>query len=617
LTWSEEGVPLSAAFGDVYFSREGGLAESEAVFLAGCGLPEAWEGRAHFSVLELGFGAGVNFLALWKLWRAHRPANAILHFTSIEAFPLDRADAARALQAFPEAADLSARLLARWPVRCRAPQRIWFEEDGLALTLVQDEAASVLPRIDGPFDAFFLDGFAPACNPALWSEDVFRNLARLAAPGAYAATFTVAGAVRRGLEAAGFAPEKKPGFGKKRERLEARFVGAAPVIKDALALYPRHRGETPGRIAILGAGIAGAAMAHALTRRGIEAIVLDASPSLGAGASGNPAGLVMPRMDRGGALAEMFIASYLYAVAAYEKLGAPAWDGCGIIERAEPRRVEAFADLLHDPPLPADWLERNGDAALHARAGVLRPKLAIEAWLKNVTLMLDAPIAGLKQSGEGWLLIAPDGKARLKADAIVLACGASLQLLDVARFLPLSNVKGQIEWGPLAAGDLTRAIVQSSYAAPCEEGLVFGATFDRDGSLSEAEAREKNLEQLARLAPDLKVKHDALVSRASIRATLPDFAPVAGLLPHAENWLEVQKDIVNGRPNYDAAPPALNNLYVLGGLGARGLTLSPLLAEEIAAEICGEPAFLSRPARALIHPARFLHRMARSASGKV
>ena len=269
---------MSSQFGDVYFSRDGGLAESEAVFLGGCGLPEAWEDRNRFAILELGFGTGVNFLAVWKAWRAHRKPGAILHFTSVEAFPLERDDAARALQAFPEAAELSAQLLAHWPVRCRAPQRIWFEDASIALTIIQDEAETVLPRIDGPFDAFFLDGFSPACNPALWNEIVMRNLARLAASGARAATFTVAGAVRRGLEDAGFTIQKMPGFGKKRERLEARFAAPAPKLKDALALYPRHQGAAPKRVAILGAGIAGAAMAHALSKRKIETIVLDAAP---------------------------------------------------------------------------------------------------------------------------------------------------------------------------------------------------------------------------------------------------------------------------------------------------------------------------------------------------
>jgi tRNA 5-methylaminomethyl-2-thiouridine biosynthesis bifunctional protein len=213
LDWSESGGPRARVFDDVYFSERGGLAESEAVFLAGCGLPDAWAGRSQFAVCELGFGAGLNALALWRAWSRARNPRAILHMFSIEAHPMARADAARSLSAFAELGDLAERLLAAWPVRARAPQRLWFPEDGFALTLIIDDVASALSGLEGRFDAFFLDGFAPARNPAMWRPEVFARLRDLSAPGARAASYSVAGVVRRGLEAAGFevgAPRARP-----------------------------------------------------------------------------------------------------------------------------------------------------------------------------------------------------------------------------------------------------------------------------------------------------------------------------------------------------------------------------------------------------------------------
>ncbi|HRE45859.1 MAG TPA: tRNA (5-methylaminomethyl-2-thiouridine)(34)-methyltransferase MnmD [Terricaulis sp.] len=187
LVWSDEGAPSATAFGDVYFSKAGGLAESEAVFLAGTGLPQAWAGRDQFHVCELGFGSGVNVLALWRAWRASRSPHAILHVSTIEAFPLAQLDAARALAAFPEVADLAGKLLARWPVRAAGPQRLWFPEDGFALTVHTGEAKAALAGMTGQFDAWFLDGFSPARNPAMWSEALFARMAALSAPGARAA----------------------------------------------------------------------------------------------------------------------------------------------------------------------------------------------------------------------------------------------------------------------------------------------------------------------------------------------------------------------------------------------------------------------------------------------
>jgi len=611
LDWRPDGTPKAAAFDDVYFSREGGLAESEAVFLAGCGLPNAWAGRDRFALCELGFGSGLNVLAAWRAWRATHSPGANLHISTIEAFPLARHEAARALALFPEVADLAEQLLARWPVRAYAPQRLWFPDDGFALTIHVGDVERVLSSLRGQFDAWLLDGFAPARNGAMWSPAVFERIAALSAPGARVATFTVAGDVRRGLEAVGFSVEKKPGFGRKRERLEATqnpspLRGGAGVGdrstfsgKNTAPTPPASGGGPPKRVALLGAGIAGAATAAALSRRGVETIVLDAAPALGAGASGNPAGLVMPRLDRGGALAEVFLASYLDAVATYEKLA--VFERCGVEERARANNAEALADLLNDPPLPPDWYgAMPHGAAWHARAGLVRPLAAIETMLAGSELLLEAEIASIERAGDGWLLRAPDGRARLKADAVVLACGAALTAFDGAKFLPIELSRGQIEWGHGASP--SHALTHGNYLAPFDGGVLFGATFEKYGSpASSPDSAEQagetpavhnravNLSALARLAPDIAASIDpsTLHSRAALRATTQDRAPIAGALPDTDA------------------------VFVLGGLGARGLTLAPLLGETIASLIFNEPQVLSQPALDAIDPMRFVLRRAR------
>lgn len=618
LVWSEDGASLrAAAFDDVYFSKDGGLDEARAVFLAGTGLPELWQNRDHFALCELGFGTGLNILAVWSAWKKTRLPHAQLHISTIESFPLARADAARVLSCFSEVSELSEQLLAHWPVRTYAPQRLWFPEDGLSLTIFTGDAQTVLADLTGSFDAWFLDGFAPARNPEMWSPELFRHIARLSAPHARAATFTVAGDVRRGLEAAGFAVEKKPGFGKKRERLEAIFLGP-PALSPAesrstaggprTSLYP-YAACNPKRVAVLGAGIAGASVAQALVRRGVEVVVLEAARDLGAGGSGNPAGLVMPRLDRGGVLSEVFLAAYLNAIATYEGLG--VLEACGVEQRASAHGADALNDLLNDPPLPADWFSRlPSGAAFHARAGVVKPQAAIERMLEGASVIFESPVQRLDRGGGGWVVVAPDGRALLKADAVVLACGAALTQFEPAAFLPLAISYGQIEWGKGARPK--HALTRGSYVAPFDGGVLFGATFDKDGSPAVyGDACARNLAALRDLAPEIaaSVDESALQSRASERATTPDRAPIAGLLPDAGAWLAQYADLAHGRPiKTDAPPPAHDGVYVIGGLGARGLTLAPLLGEILAGEMCNEPGLLSQLARDAIHPARFLHR---------
>jgi tRNA 5-methylaminomethyl-2-thiouridine biosynthesis bifunctional protein len=435
-------------------------------------------------------------------------------------------------------------------------------------------------------------------------------MARLSAPRARAATFTVAGEVRRGLEAAGFAVEKKPGFGAKRERLEARFSGAA--AERASSIYP-YAARLPKRVTVLGAGIAGAACARALMRRGVETVVLEAAREPGAGASGNPAGLVTPRFDRGGgALAELYLAAYLDAVAAYEALD--VFMARGVEQRPmDEREAAAFADLTADPPLPDDWLvAADGGGLWHPRAGLVDPQAAVAAMLVDAQVIYESPVRTLDAVGDSWLLRAPDGRALMQADAVVLACGPALTQFDAASFLPITLSRGQIEWGKGVAP--AHALTQGSYVAPFEGGVLFGATFDNEPdpwapAQADDASRQRNLAALAKLAPEIAASVGALQSRASYRATTPDRAPVAGLLPDAPAWLAQYAAIGEGRDvETDAPAPAHAGVYVIGGLGARGLTLAPLLGERIAAEICGDVMPLQKNSCDAVHPARFLHR---------
>ena len=225
LDW-RDGVPCSADFGDIYFSPKGGLDEARHVFLDGIGGAGVWQGRPRFTVGELGFGTGLNVLALWNSWRRTAPADARLHVVSVEGFPLEPVDLADAHAGFPELAPLAAELRAAYPRRVPGFHRLRLDGGRIALTLLFGPAAEMLEKLAARVDAWFLDGFAPRRNPAMWTDAVFRQVARLSAPGARVATFSAAGAVRRGLAAAGFAMAKRPGFAGKLECLAGRFDAA-------------------------------------------------------------------------------------------------------------------------------------------------------------------------------------------------------------------------------------------------------------------------------------------------------------------------------------------------------------------------------------------------------
>src|SRR5690348_14347738 len=178
-----DGTAFSPEFQDVYHSSHGGLAQARHVFIAGNALPERWRARASFSILETGFGIGLNFLATWDAWRADPGASRRLHFVSVENRPFAREALRAALAPFAELEALARALAAVWPPALAGFHRLHFEGGRVILTLLLGDARELLPQLVGRADALYLDGFAPARNPDLWTPEIVRELARIARPG--------------------------------------------------------------------------------------------------------------------------------------------------------------------------------------------------------------------------------------------------------------------------------------------------------------------------------------------------------------------------------------------------------------------------------------------------
>ena len=222
---SPKGVPKSKQFDDVYFSADNGLAESEYVFLDGNHLPCGWQAQERFTICETGFGTGLNFLTAWKCFEETTGAHQKLDFISFEKYPVESEEIELFLHRWVEFFDGRLhRLAQRYPPALPGFHRVVLN-DRVTLTLIFDDVNEAIPRVDASVDAWFLDGFKPSTNPDMWSETVFEHMARLSYEGTRFATFTAAGAVRRGLQNAGFLVEKIKGYGRKRDMTIGVFKG--------------------------------------------------------------------------------------------------------------------------------------------------------------------------------------------------------------------------------------------------------------------------------------------------------------------------------------------------------------------------------------------------------
>lgn len=224
LDW-QDGQPVSLLFGDKFYSATGGQGETAHVFLAGNGLPERWRGTNAFTIAELGFGTGLNFLETWRHWIAARAEGQHLTFVSFERYPLSQDAMATALSKWTGLDGLAAALLERW--QAGPDGTPWPMDDQTTLQIVPGDALASVTSWTGKADAWFLDGFAPSKNPDMWSAELMRTVAAHTAPGGTFATYTAAGWVRRNLQSAGFAIEKRPGFAGKREMMCGRLQGVA------------------------------------------------------------------------------------------------------------------------------------------------------------------------------------------------------------------------------------------------------------------------------------------------------------------------------------------------------------------------------------------------------
>lgn len=221
LEWRDGNFPVSTQFDDPYYSVVDGRAETDHVFIKGNKLNERWPDMKSSTIAELGFGTGLNFLETVRQWQALDLTNHKLHFISFEQYPITQEEMAKALSHWPELATLAYRLTTIW--HTEKSIEVDFSET-VKLTIRIGDANTLLPDLNLKADAWFLDGFSPAKNPELWNESLMLEVGKHTAPQGTFATYTAAGFVKRGLQAAGFQVEKTKGFGRKRDMLIGQML---------------------------------------------------------------------------------------------------------------------------------------------------------------------------------------------------------------------------------------------------------------------------------------------------------------------------------------------------------------------------------------------------------
>ncbi|HIF9067084.1 TPA: bifunctional tRNA (5-methylaminomethyl-2-thiouridine)(34)-methyltransferase MnmD/FAD-dependent 5-carboxymethylaminomethyl-2-thiouridine(34) oxidoreductase MnmC [Photobacterium damselae] len=682
LDWNELGTPVSNDFDDVYFSNANGLEETRYVFLQQNGLPDRWNdfSRRRFVVAETGFGTGLNFLALWQQFKAFRAENPDatvkeLHFISFEKFPVTLDDLKKAHLSWPELSDLAQQLHAHYPPAVADCHRIILEDGLITLDLWFGDIQDCMPQVwtgdEGIVDAWFLDGFAPSKNLAMWNLDVYKGMRNLARSGCTLATFTAAGFVRRELIEAGFEMKKAKGFGHKREMLTGT-IGERSAPSNTKPWYhisaraENDTAQTLNDIAIIGGGVASAATALSLVRRGQTVTLYCKDEKPAQGASGNKQGAVYPLLNGNhNALSRFFAPAFVFARQFVEQAAQNSQfdhDWCGVVQLAfgeytslldassqvssdgSKEHQEKRADMRNKQRIKLDKMLAGGfpnelifaldhqqthevtgvetgfDGVNYPLGGWLCPKELTRALIEQaqatglLTLHTQSEVCKLQQeSDQRWQLQFSDGQSKQHA-CVVIANGHRFTDFEQTAQIPAYSVRGQVSHIPTneQLSKLKTVLCYDGYLTPenpHSHTHCIGASYDRnsvDLTFSEQNQHD-NRQRLIDCLPQAEWAKSVDVSdnqaRVGVRCATRDHLPFMGNVCRYDELLTQYENLKEMQASADKVP-VYNNLFALIGLGSRGLSSAPLVGEMMASQICGDPLPMPLSVLEALHPGR-------------
>ena len=598
-------IPISKQFGDVYFSKDNGLLETRHVFLNGNDLTERLSqlhDYQYFCVGETGFGTGLNILTLWQLWQQVRLDNhSHLHVVSVEKFPLNKADLIRALNVWTELKPLAEKLIQQYPLPIAGCHRLSFPEERFSIDLWLGDAQDIFPTIPKTqtVNAWFLDGFAPSCNPDMWQANVLDHMVRLSDFGTTFASFSVAGIIKRGLKQHGIQISRPRGFGHKREMLKAIWLDTSQTetqsqdSETTIAAPPKSETSKQRKIAIIGAGIAGLSSAWAFAQRGHQVTIYEQNEPL-SGASGNPLALLNPKLcPIEQAHEHLMTLSWQHALNFYPQFKAfrsiqvqqialkNADELSGLVEQYPENVLTANTTLECFPETEFPSL------TLH-QAGAVSPHQLRDEILQHANIRIEKVKISRLESTDSQVTLWQGQQLIATADHVIVCCAKqSAELIE--NYPVLKPIRGQVSWvensqRPLA---LDQAYSYGGYCMQLDTAqLILGASFypNRDDAEVLTEDHVHNYELIHNVFPKYAQglpSVDTWQGRASVRAQSLDYLPLVGKIQN------------------------LGQIYTFAGLGSKGFLFAPLCSEILAALILGELCPVPQSLLDKLNPQRF------------
>ncbi|MDD3266537.1 MAG: bifunctional tRNA (5-methylaminomethyl-2-thiouridine)(34)-methyltransferase MnmD/FAD-dependent 5-carboxymethylaminomethyl-2-thiouridine(34) oxidoreductase MnmC [Burkholderiales bacterium] len=615
----DNNVPISEEFGDRYFSDCGAIEETKYVFLEHNQLKERFNNlqtNEKFIIGETGFGSGLNFFTTCALWQEQQNIKSQLHYISFEKHPLKPNDLYKIISSIPEFNIFCDEFIPQYKLLFDGFHRIFIAKN-IYLTLIIGDIEETITQVIHPIDAWFLDGFNPNKNIAMWSDKTISQIARLSSHKTTFATFTANSNVRKTLIKNGFNVYKDKGFGIKREMLFGNFSGTLQT-KYEKPYYAISHNNIVKDIAIIGAGISGATTAYALAKRGYKVTVYERNSMPASEASGNYQAMLYGSWSSfDGELTKLSKSCYRYAhyLITYLLEKDSEYQECGIVQLAHnkqqaKRNVQLISDNKLEELVSIDTHYEKNTVKLSSGLW-LHPPALVNKLLShpNIKLICDTEIVQTNLIAENKWMLLTQNNINFTHDALVICNSFMLNQFEQTKNIDIRKIRGQITE---VRGDnqLNTVLCGSGYITPpLNNKYTLGATFDFE-NISTNVTEKDNLENIAKLSeilPEIAKNIDlsTINGRANIRVSTYDYLPIVGPISD-ETWFKATYNHISKDKNFrfNNECKYLPNLYIHTSHGSKGMMSAPICGELIADYIDNSPLAIIETLRTMMHPNR-------------
>lgn len=629
----------------MYYSKENGLLETQYVFIQHNQLPRRWcEGDINrpFTIVETGFGTGLNFLAVLEAWQQTPEPKRPLHFVSIEKFPLNKNDIKQAHQAWPKLLPLKQELLRQYPHIIEGHHLLSFFNSKIKLSLIFGDVSQELDRYSFSADCWFLDGFAPSKNVDMWNQGLFDLMAERSKKGTTFATFTAAGKVKRGLQEAGFSINKVPGFGRKREMLVGTYNDSGSYASSKLPRWcigeHTHAEKIDGSLdydaVVVGAGLSGLTSAYSLAQAGLSVALIERNNTLASEASGQTQLAQYAKLPAiNNKEFRYTLQSLLYSqryFSEFQKISHHSfWHQTGLLQLAWneaektkhdriiethqlPETLVAAIDAIEASKLSELPLNKGG--LWYSQCGWLDPHSFAKAVSEhpNIDCITNNEVQKLSTIDQSYWTVTGSSQT-VSANFVVIATANAAKEIEQLSHLPIKALRGQVT--SITSTELAKpkcVVCGEGYLCPpVSDSYHIGATYDLNShsTIATESDNQKNISAMNKWLPEwiAGAELDLLKGNAGLRCTTPDYMPIVGQVPVEQVMIErFPKLRHNANAHKEQYGFYLTNLYVNVGHGSKGLITTPLCAEYITSLILSSPSPFNDEVASSLSPSRFL-----------